>query len=117
MRKNGDEFTPAKELPKYEAEVFARSIEFFNTRQRLSKDKTAEKLASCLGIINTYHPFPEGNGRAQRIFISRLADVFQYSINWGAAHRWEIVETSKQVHQVNYESLENLIKRIIVDEC
>ncbi len=116
MRKNGDEFTPAKELSKYEAQVFARSIEFSNTRQRPNIDEAATKLASCLGIINTYHPFPEGNGRAQRIFISELANVFQYSINWDAVHPWEIVETSKQVHNLNYKPLENLIKRIIVDE-
>ena len=115
-RKNGDEFTPAKDLPKYETQVFARSIIFSNTHQRPNIDEAAAKLASCLGIINTYHPFPEGNGRAQRIFISRLANVFKYSINWDGAHPWEIIETSKQVHKVNYEPLENLIKRIIVDE-
>lgn len=116
MRKNGDEFTPASELPKYEAQVFVRSINFYNTPQRPKIDKAAKRLASCLGIINTYHPFPEGNGRAQRIFISELAHVFQYSINWDAANPWEIIETSKQVHKVNYEPLENLIKRIIVDK-
>lgn len=116
MGKDGDEFTPAKELPKYETQVFARSIDFCNTPQRPSRDDAAKKLASCLGIINTYHPFPEGNGRSQRIFISKLAHIFQYSINWDAANPWEIVETSKQVHKVNYEPLENLIKRIIVDK-
>ena len=116
MRKNGDEFTPAKDLSKYEAQVFARSIEFSNIRQRPNIDEAATKLASCLGIINTYHPFPEGNGRVQRIFISELANVFQYSINWDAVQPWEIVETSKQVHKLNYKPLENLIKRIIVVE-
>jgi cell filamentation protein len=116
MRKNGNEFTPAKDLPKYEAQVFSRSIDFSNSPQRPSIDKAATKLASCLGIINTYHPFPEGNGRAQRIFISELANVFQYAINWDAVHFWEIIETSKQVHTGNYEPLENLIKRIILDE-
>lgn len=116
MRKSGDEFTPAKYLPKYEAQVFSRSIAFSNSSQRPNIDKAATKLASCLGIINTYHPFPEGNGRAQRIFISQLANIFQYSINWDAAHPWEIVETSRQVHAGNYEPLKNLIRRIIVDE-
>jgi len=116
IRKNGDEFTPAKYLPKYEVEVFTRSIEFSSSNQRPNIDKAAIKLASCLGAINIYHPFPEGNGRAQRIFISELANIFLYSINWDASHSWEIVETSKQVHIGNYEPLENLIKRIIVDE-
>lgn len=114
--KNGDKFTPAKDLPKYEAQVFSRSIDFLNSCQRPTLDEAATKLASCLGIINIYHPFPEGNGRAQRLFISKLANIFKYSINWDATHSWEIVETSKHVHMGNYIPLENLIKRIIVDE-
>lgn len=116
MHKDGSIFTPANELPKYENQVFESSIEFSSKAQRPSLSEAAKSLASCLGIINTYHPFPEGNGRAQRIFISLLANVFQYSINWDAIHIWEIMESSKQVHQGNYKPLENLIKRIIVDE-
>lgn len=114
--KNGYEFSLASELPKYESQVFARSIDFYHTPQRPKIDKAAKRLASCLGIINTHHSFPERNGRAQRIFISELAHVYQYSINWDVANPWEIIETSKQVHKVNYEPLENLIKRIIVDK-
>jgi len=116
MKKNGDEFTPAKLLPKYEAQVFSRSIDFSNLAKRPNIDEAAVKLASCLGIINTYHPFAEGNGRAQRIFISEVANVHQYSINWNAVHPWEVVETSKQAHAGNYEPLEYLIKRVIVDK-
>ncbi len=116
MRKNGNEFTPAKYLAKYEEQVFTRSIKFANCQQRPSISKATTKLASCLGILNTYHPFPEGNGRTQRIFISELANTFQYFINWDLAHPWEIVETSKQVHIGNYAPLENLIKRIIFDK-
>jgi len=116
MKKDGDEFTPAKLLPKYEAQVFSRAIDFSNLTQRPNIDEVATKLASCLGIINTYHPFPEGNGRAQRIFISEIANVHQYSINWNVVHPWEVVETSKQVHVGNYEPLENLMKRVVVDK-
>lgn len=116
MHKDGNEFTPAVELPKYENQVFARSIKFSKSTKRPTLTEAAVSLASCLGIINCYHPFPEGNGRAQRIFISFLANLFQYSINLDAAHPWEIIETSKQVHYGNYEPLENLIKRIIIDK-
>ncbi len=66
--------------------------------------------------INVYHPFPEGNGRTQRIFISSLSNMFQYSLDWSNAHPWEIVETSKKVHERNYKPLEELIRRIIRDE-
>lgn len=116
VKKGTDIFTPAKELPKFEAQVFARSIDYFNSYPRPSKSESATKLARCLGIINIYHPFPEGNGRAQRIFISLLASVFQYSTDWDKTSPWEIVETSKQVHEGSYEAIESLIQRIIVDK-
>ena len=103
-------------MPKFEAQVFARSVDYFNSYSRPSKSESATKLARCLGIINIYHPFPEGNGRAQRIFIYLLASVFQYSTDWDQTSPWEIVETSKQVHKGNYEAIESLIQRIIVDK-
>ncbi len=116
MKKGGDQFTPAKQLPKYESEVFSRSIKLSHCSERPSISTTAISLASCLGIINVYHPFPEGNGRTQRIFISLLSNMFRYSLDWSNAHPWEIVETAKKVHERNYKPLEALIQRIIRDE-
>lgn len=113
MKKGDNIFTPAKELAKYEAKAFEKSIEYSRCIQKPSISESAITLASCLGIINSYHPFPEGNGRTQRIFISALANVFQYSLNWDDVHAWEIVETSKQYHIGNHEPMRRLIERII----
>ena len=77
MPKNDDEFTPPECLPKYEDTLFARATEVVNL-QCPEKDVLTEKLARCLGILNIYHPFPEGNGRTQRIFISLLAKEHGY---------------------------------------
>ena len=116
MAKNGDIFTPANELPDYESEVFSGSLGFLNLNARPSRDDAAEKLAKCLGIINIYHPFPEGNGRTQRIFISMLARKHDFDIDWKSSVPWEILETSKAVHQSNYIPLINLIRKIITDK-
>lgn len=113
MRKNGDEFTPAKNLAKFESQVFSKVQEYCANITRPSAVLASKQLAKCLGLINIYYPFPEGNGRTQRIFISMLARKFSYDINWAAVHSWEIVETSKQVHTGNYLPLELLLKRII----
>ncbi|MDH5777664.1 MAG: Fic family protein [Gammaproteobacteria bacterium] len=113
MKKGDNIFTPACELAKYENEVFSRSINFSKLEIRPSILEAAESLAACLGIINIFHPFPEGNGRAQRIFISFLAHVFDYNLDWDKTHPWEILETSKAVHAGNYEPLNNLMTRII----
>ena len=116
MKKGGDIFTPANKLPGYETEVFSQSIDVFNLNKRPSTSETTISLARCLGIINIFHPFPEGNGRAQRLFISSLARMHQYSLNWSRVHPWEIVETSKAVHKGNYAPLEHLMNRIILDD-
>ena len=115
FKKGNNVFTPAREMPKYEIEVFTRSIDFSSLQNRPSISHAAQSLAACLGIINIFHPFPEGNGRAQRIFISSLAQIFQYSLDWIKVHPWEIIETSKKVHEGNYVPLEDLMHRIIRD--
>ena len=117
IKKGEDTFTSARLLPRYESEVFTRAIDYFNSEQRPSISESSKSLALCLGIINIYHPFPEGNGRAQRIFLSSLAGVFEYSLNWAVLVHGEIIGPLKNVHQEgNYKPLENQIRRIISDD-
>ncbi|UAA38994.1 Fic family protein [Paraneptunicella aestuarii] len=113
VAKDGDIFTPANKLAEYQSLVFERSISYYQSTDKPTIEESAQKLARCLGIINIYHPFPEGNGRTQRLFISALANVFNYMINWDLVHNWENVETFKQVHRGNYEPLEHLMLRIL----
>ncbi|CDT07742.1 Fic/DOC family protein [Vibrio coralliirubri] len=113
VKKGNDLFTPSDCLMKYESQVFQRSIDFLQRTEKPSKEDAAKQLASCLGIINIYHPFPEGNGRTQRVFISCLAAVFDFSVDWDKVHAWEMVETSKAYHNGNPEPLEYLMMRIV----
>ncbi len=42
----------------------------------------ADRFAHYLGEINAAHPFREGNGRAQRLFIGQLAQEHDLEIRW-----------------------------------
>ena len=42
-------------------------------RQKLPKEKLAERLAYYLSELNVLHPYREGNGRTTREFIRELA--------------------------------------------
>ena len=42
----------------------------------------SERAAHYLGELNALHPFREGNGRAQRQFVSHLAHAAGYYIAW-----------------------------------
>ena len=51
-----------------------------NCLKDYDKEKVAERLAYYLGEINVIHPFREGNGRTQRLFIEHIADSLGYSL-------------------------------------
>lgn len=42
----------------------------------------AKRLAHYLSEINVLHPFRDGNGRVQRVFISQLAKVAGYNLDY-----------------------------------
>ncbi len=54
----------------------------------------SERAAHYLGELNALHPFREGNGRAQREFISHLAQVNGYYIAWENVSRVDMLQAS-----------------------
>jgi cell filamentation protein len=50
----------------------------------------AKRLAHYLSEINAVHPFREGNGRVQRLFISQLAEHAGYSLDYSALEQAEL---------------------------
>lgn len=72
----------------------------------------AEKLAYYLGEINVIHPFREGNGRAQRVFIQYLAAVAGYHIDFSDVSAEEMIEASAQAFDCDYRAMTNLFRRI-----
>jgi cell filamentation protein len=60
----------------------------------LSKADFCERAAFYLGEINALHPFREGNGRAQREFISHLAYKNGYYIEWKNLDEATMVQAS-----------------------
>ena len=60
----------------------------------LSKIDFCERAAYYLSEINALHPFREGNGRAQREFISHLAYKNGYYIEWKNVEQNAMIEAS-----------------------
>ena len=115
MAKNGDVFTKADELLDFEDEVFSVSKQYSLLQHRPSLSETSLVLAESIRKINAYHPFPEGNGRAQRIFISSLGKIHGYGVNWSAIKKWEPQEVFHQAHSGNPEPLNRMFERILQD--
>ena len=70
-------------------------------------------MAYYLGDLNAIHPFREGNGRVQRIFVRELASRAGYLINFDGITPREMIKASDAAFHHNYELMESIIKKSI----
>jgi cell filamentation protein len=61
----------------------------------LDLDRFADRAAHYLGEINAVHPFREGNGRTQRVFISELARRNGYALDWSCTSQEQVYKASR----------------------
>jgi cell filamentation protein len=73
----------------------------------------SERAAHYLGEINALHPFREGNGRAQREFISHLAQNSNYYIAWENVKPADLLEASIQSFKGDTSKLTAIIRENI----
>ena len=71
ISKKGTRFTPANKIEKQAESIFRRLRER-NHFKGLPRDEFVEELVDFYCITNLLHPFREGNGRAQRLFLTQL---------------------------------------------
>ena len=76
----------------------------------LGPDAFSERAAYYLGEMNALHPFREGNGRAQREFISHLAHANGYYIAWEHVSRAEMLTAAIHAFNGNTSELTALIR-------
>lgn len=83
----------------------------------LNQKDIIKRLAYYLGELNVHHPFREGNGRTQRIFISDLANQAGYKLDFSNISQSEMIEATVLAYQkADYSLLEELISRSIQDK-
>ena len=73
----------------------------------------ANRLAHYLSEINAIHPFREGNGRVQRLFISQLAEHAGYSLDYSALDQAVLYPVMQESFLGNVKPLADLILKII----
>lgn len=78
-----------------------------------SKRETTNRLAYYLGEINVIHPFREGNGRTQRLFIEYLAGVAGYGIDFSDITPQEMIVASAEAFNCQYEKMENIFQKSV----
>ncbi|EFE87970.1 Fic/DOC family protein [Fusobacterium periodonticum] len=86
------------------------------------KDKMefSEKLGQVFLDINMLHPFREGNGRSQRLFISDLARENGYDLEWENISKEIMIEISRndniketaEIFEKNLKEINQTIEKI-----
>ena len=80
----------------------------------LESKNIAERLAYYLGDLNSIHPFREGNGRVQRLFIAEIARRAGYNLGFSNITPIEMIIASDEAFCHNYEPLERIIQKSLI---
>lgn len=70
------------------------------------------RLAYYFSEVNVLHPFREGNGRSQRLFIEYLAFVAGYRVDLSQVSAEEMMIASADSFACDYESINRMLERI-----
>lgn len=80
------------------------------------KKDMANRLAYYLGELNMIHPFREGNGRTQRIYIEQLCkNNGNFEIDFTEVTKDEMLNASIQSARNNNDLLEKLIFKCLIE--
>jgi cell filamentation protein len=104
-------FAPHSRIEPYAQTVFAQLAA---ERHSIATIDLAGRLAHYLGEVNAMHPFREGNGRTQRIFIDQLAKENGHTILWSRCSQQEMIAASVAAHHRDSNMLADLIRRNLV---
>ena len=102
IRKGICEFTPHEDIQRYADKIY-RELEGEDYLTGLRMPEMTQRLAYYYDMTNRLHPFPEGNGRTQRLFIEHLAAAAGFNVDWSSTHAWQIVEVAVQSFEDNFE--------------
>lgn len=86
-----------------------------NNLKNLNREAFAKRAAEHLNEINAVHPFREGNGRAQRLFLKELARQAGHTINLERIKPEPWHEASVKGFSQDHKAMENLIQGAIVE--
>ncbi|MGA8027776.1 MAG: Fic family protein [Bryobacteraceae bacterium] len=76
----------------------------------LSPAAFSDRAAYYLGELNALHPFREGNGRAQREFLSHLAHATGYYIAWENVSLTDMLQASIESFRGDTSKLATIIR-------
>jgi len=92
------------------AQTLFVSLKNENRLKGLSIDDFSLRAAHYLSEINVLHPFREGNGRAQRAFITQLCREAGYDLDYSDLEQEELFDAMKEAFQGNEHKIAQILR-------
>lgn len=105
----GNQFCLAQNLESYADNIFSK---LKAENYLVDAENVSERLAYYLSEINVLHPFREGNGRTQRLFIEYLALNAGYRVDFSDVTPEEMIIASAESFACDYEKINSMFERI-----
>lgn len=108
----GNVFCLSRNLEMYAESIFSK-LESEHFLINTDRQNIVERLSYYLSEINVLHPFREGNGRTQRVFIEYLAGVAGYHLDFSAVTPEQMIRASAEAFARKYDSMNAMFSDII----
>ena len=84
-------------------------------KDKEDEDEYVKDLAYVLGEINMIHPFREGNGRSQRLYMEKLVMANgRFELHFDNTSQEEMIYASVQSSICEYEAMESLLRKCLI---
>lgn len=103
-------FVPANKLDFYADEIFTELNKNGYLKNCKSDDEFFDLYAELFADLNALHPFREGNGRTQRIFLNQLAKNAGYDIDLNLIPKDAMIRASIESSRLDLTRIKILIK-------
>lgn len=88
-------------------------ISEFDGYKGMQQEFFAGMMATTYNVMNQIHPWREGNGRTQRVFLDDLARDAGYQIDWTSVHGYENDRVSEAARLGDQVPMTKMMHRII----
>ncbi|QCE34569.1 cell filamentation protein Fic [Acetobacteraceae bacterium] len=96
------------------ANYLSKILKKENNFRYLTKEGFAEKAGAFLIELNMLHPFREGNGRTQRIFMEKIAQGAGFALDWRKTSQKEMIEASIEGEKEHYQPVIQIFQKSLL---
>ena len=113
ISKGATRFAPAEQIPFLMKSCFKR-LEEKNGFENELFDEFVDDIVDFYCVTNYIHPFREGNGRTQRLFLSKLIEMNGYDLEFSRIDRYDLMIATVQASAGVRDNLIGIFKDNLV---